>query len=279
MTQDERIDKASLSFGRYLQQIRLEKGISLEVVSKETRIRPDILYAIEEENHEKLPDEVFVRGFLRSYAKAIGAEGDEAVRRYNARLGMIRRIDKSDSEITRTSRSFWPRLLLALAAMVALIGATLFGVSYFRGQGDAPSPPSETVVENEPAAQEPAPPAAIQPSPSNAVPAPETPPVPESAPPVALAPPAVGPASQPPPPSDKLSLKIEAVEETWMKIIIDDQEASEFNLYPGDRIELEAESGYNLLIGNAGGIRMFLNDEPVEIPGDSGDVVNLELPR
>jgi len=270
MTQEERIDKASLSFGRYLQQIRLEKGISLEAISQETRIRPDVLYAIEEENHEKLPDEVFVKGFLRSYARAIGADGDEAVRRYNARLGMIRRIDKSDTEITRSSRSFWPRLLLALAAMAILIGATLFGVSYFRTTEEAPPPLPEAAVE--PPAEKTPPPASPPPAveEDSAKPAP----VPESS---AQAEPIV--EAETPPPPDKLSLKIEAVEDTWMKIIIDRRESNEFNLYPGDRIELEATSGYNLLIGNAGGVRIFLNDKPVEVPGSSGDVVNLELPR
>ena len=46
---------------------------------RETRIRRDALIHIEEEDHEKLPDIVFVKGFLRAYAKAIGADGDEAV--------------------------------------------------------------------------------------------------------------------------------------------------------------------------------------------------------
>jgi len=268
MIEEERVDKASLSFGRYLQQVRLEKGISLEAISKETRIRPEVLYAIEEENHENLPDEVFVRGFLRSYAKAIGADGDEAVRRYNARLGMIRRIDKSDTEITLSSRSFWPRLLLALAAVIALIGATLFGVSYFRNPEDTGQTAAESIAE--------------QPA---AAPAPEAAPTvtedeerPTESAPVADIPPEPAPVVQTPPPPDKLTLDIEAVEDTWMKIIIDEQESNEFNLYPGDRIELEATSGYNLLIGNAGGVRLFLNDKPVEVPGGSGEVVNLELP-
>ena len=85
-------DKVTLSFGRYLQAIRLEKAISLEVVSKETRIRKDMLALIEEENHNKLPDEVFVKGFIRAYAEAIGADGDEAVRRYNSRLQVVQKI-------------------------------------------------------------------------------------------------------------------------------------------------------------------------------------------
>ena len=63
-----------------------------------------------------------------------------------------------------------------------------------------------------------------------------------------------------------------------MKVTIDDQEPIEYTLTPGDRIDLEASSGYKLLIGNAGGITLMLNDQPVRISGSTGQVVNLELP-
>ena len=58
-------DQDSLSFGRYLQAIRLEKKISLEEVSAQTRIGLSSLSMIEQEDIERLPDEVFVKGFLR----------------------------------------------------------------------------------------------------------------------------------------------------------------------------------------------------------------------
>ena len=70
-------EKEPLSFGRYLQAIRLEKKISLEQVSAQTRIGVGNLLLIEQEDHERLPAKVYVKGFLRSYAAAIGADGDE----------------------------------------------------------------------------------------------------------------------------------------------------------------------------------------------------------
>ena len=79
-------------------------------------------------------------------------------------------------------------------------------------------------------------------------------------------------------PAAKLLLRVNTLEETWLKIIIDDLVPMEYSLFPGDRIELEAGSGYNLLIGNAAGVELFLNDQPVAVPGKSGDVVNIELP-
>ena len=62
MTMDN--DRISTSFGRYLQAIRIDKGLSLDTVSKETRIRLETLLQIEEEDFKKLPAEVFVKGFL-----------------------------------------------------------------------------------------------------------------------------------------------------------------------------------------------------------------------
>ena len=74
-------NKQYLSFGRYLKRIRLEKRIQLEEVSQETRIGIDNLLLIENQDHGRLPDEVFVKGFLRAYAQVIDADGDEAVKR------------------------------------------------------------------------------------------------------------------------------------------------------------------------------------------------------
>ena len=124
-------EKVTLSFGRYLQAIRLEKAISLEMVSKETRIRKDTLALIEEENHNKLPNEVFVKGFIRAYAEAIGADGDEAIRRYNSRLQFNQKIQNSENDLKKSTIKFWPRLILSIGALMCLIFLSVLGVSIF----------------------------------------------------------------------------------------------------------------------------------------------------
>lgn len=248
-------DKTSDSFGQYLQAIRTEKQISLETVSEETRIRLETLQQIEEEDHSNLPDEVFVKGFLRAYAKAIGADGDEAVRRYRRRLTVHRKVAHSEAALLRSGKKFWTRLLLSLAALALLIAGSLLAISLVLEQPQStPAPVVEPDVK-----------AADSPKPESAVV--ETP-LPETGS-------NDGAAQQPP---EKLLLRVNTIEETWLKIIIDDLVPMEYSLYPGDRIELEAGSGYNLLIGNAGGVELFLNDQPVTVPGKSGEVVNLELP-
>jgi hypothetical protein len=41
---------------------------------------------------------------------------------------------------------------------------------------------------------------------------------------------------------------------------------------------MKATSLFNLLIGNAGGVELKLNGQPVEVFGKSGQVVNIQLP-
>ena len=77
---------------------------------------------------------------------------------------------------------------------------------------------------------------------------------------------------------EKLTLKIIALESTWIKVIIDEKESTEYQLKSGDEIELEAGTGYNLLIGNAEGLKITLDDKPVFIPGQSGQTVTMHLP-
>jgi transcriptional regulator with XRE-family HTH domain len=248
-------DQPTLSFGRYLQAVRLEKGISLEAVSKETRIRRDVLRLIEEENHNRLPDEAFVRGFIRAYAKAIGADSDEAIRRYHSRLQVIRKIAQSENDLTQSRKRFWPRLLLSIGTLLCLIFLSVSGVSIFL------KPPSNGKQAKPQEVQQP-----VQNNNADSAP--------DSLPPPAIREEEVAAEIV----QKKLVLKIEAMEETWMKVVIDHREHKEFRLNPGDHIELEATNAYNLLIGNAGGVKLILNDNPLEVQGNSGQVVTLQIP-
>ena len=71
-----------MSFGRHLQSLRLEKGISLEAVSKQTRISLDNLLLLEKEDHANLPADVFNKGFIRAYAEVLNVDSEEIIQRY-----------------------------------------------------------------------------------------------------------------------------------------------------------------------------------------------------
>jgi hypothetical protein len=73
--------------GPALRQARQLRGKSIEEASRETRIRPEYLQALERERFEALIGDVYVRGFLRSYSAYLGLDADKVVVVYNRTFG------------------------------------------------------------------------------------------------------------------------------------------------------------------------------------------------
>src|SRR5215475_9232416 len=72
------------SIGARLRHERELLGMSLEEVARATRIPAVSLERIESERWDDLPGEVFVRGFLKSYARTVGLDADEVLAQYSA---------------------------------------------------------------------------------------------------------------------------------------------------------------------------------------------------
>ena len=70
--------------GSTLRQQREKKRMSIAEVSRVTRIPVSTLESIEQDHFDDLPGEVFVKGFLKSYAQSVGLDSDDIVTRYTA---------------------------------------------------------------------------------------------------------------------------------------------------------------------------------------------------
>lgn len=60
--------------GKYLQKIRLYKGVSLDQISEEIRVAKAVLVALEANDMDALPVAVFTRGFVVQYARALAVD-------------------------------------------------------------------------------------------------------------------------------------------------------------------------------------------------------------
>jgi hypothetical protein len=67
--------------GAYLRFHRLHRGVSLEQIAAETKIRPVMLQRVEAEEFGLLPSAVYVRGFVIQYAQFLGLEDPEGLAR------------------------------------------------------------------------------------------------------------------------------------------------------------------------------------------------------
>ena len=75
------------SIGEFFRQVRETKGLTIDEVASKTRIRTDFVKALEDGNFAKLPDQVFARGFVRSYARSLGLDEDDAIHRFAQSAG------------------------------------------------------------------------------------------------------------------------------------------------------------------------------------------------
>ena len=115
-------------FGEYLKSARVERGMSIADLSRATKIKESQLERLESGAIDSLPAEVFVVGFIKAYAREVGADGSEALRRYRQarpKQELVpvapEQLEPSESEPPLHGR----RLGVALVVFLILIVATL----------------------------------------------------------------------------------------------------------------------------------------------------------
>ena len=86
-------------FGKYLRSEREMRGIPLEEIAESTKIQKRFLEALETNYYEVLPGEIFVRGFVHSYAKAIGADIEEILGKFDETVGYKRKGEIQKGEL------------------------------------------------------------------------------------------------------------------------------------------------------------------------------------
>jgi transcriptional regulator with XRE-family HTH domain len=236
-----------LTFGRLLKTLRAEKGLELKTVSAETKIAVSTLRLLEEEAYDKLPDNVFVKGFLRAYAGVLGTSPEALVQNFLAGRHHFNETLRYEASRTESNRSPWQWLILAAGLLVCILYASISAIKT-PSTGTAPETDVSRVEKNVQAGID------------------------------TLSETDVQRPTETPEPQTGYLLEINAVEETWLKVIVDRLDTREYLLNPGDSLELTATSGFNLLIGNATGINLKLNHQPVTLDGKDGQVITRKLP-
>lgn len=68
-----------IRIGQRLQEVRSERHLTLDQISKAIKIKPSFLLAIEEGAYDKLPSSAYAQGFVGNYAKYLGIPRKEAM--------------------------------------------------------------------------------------------------------------------------------------------------------------------------------------------------------
>jgi cytoskeletal protein RodZ len=249
-------------FGSSFKNARESSGLTLEQIASETRISTRFLQAIESEDFGILPGGIFSRGFIRSYAERLGMDPEKALADFE-RLSNYREpvlmegLRVSTPPPDKTNRRLYSVAVLGLVVLVVVV--------YIVTRPSAPL----AVVEPQVATQ------TAQADPPTPAPTPTTEPAPPPAPP-----PQQQPAPEPPEEPramQALALVLEVREETWIKVTADDSVLASEILQPGTTRRFTAQTSIGLVIGNAGGLDIKINDREVRPLGKSGQVRTLTI--
>jgi len=122
------------SVGQHLKGLREAKRMSLAEVSRTTRVPVASVERIEADRFDELPGEVFVRGFLRAYARALEVSPDDILARYTASRRVVWVTPLPITSPVRPARS--RRFGVAIAFVLLLILFTLALSIVLRPRGD-----------------------------------------------------------------------------------------------------------------------------------------------
>ncbi|MBX3333009.1 MAG: helix-turn-helix domain-containing protein [Nitrospira sp.] len=296
------------SVGEFFRQVRETKGLTVDEVASKTRIRTDFVKALEDGNFAKLPDQVFARGFVRSYARSLGLDEEDAIHRFIQSAGSF--YEKQDErerlkirQVEEDRKRQANRKTVAIAIGVAVL-TLIFLLSREQSAVFRQGAPEQASLAKRPvqAGKDLPEPSARGPehAPETAKPS-EVPtglskstadtPHKKDADSTAVAVSKVdsGVVSTVTPGSDgplaglslngvedktdgQLVLDLEATELSWVVVQIDNGSPQESLLRPGEKSHWTGQDQFILTLGNAGGVKAELNGKPQKPFGPSGKV-------
>ena len=280
------------SLGIFLKKSREERHVALDDIAEATRIRRYYLEAIENDEWDKLPSKVFIKGFLKSYAEFLGLDKEAVIHHY-LRTSSVETTEPGAVKKTR-SRSVKPYLImivsvLALVFIIAVIYLNERNISItnkaFQHLGthslekkiegiaekEVTSKKDERkneifLSEDEGAGDE------VTKITLKSKPIDDTKVLEDLTTPMKS-------EEEKKPLLPNLILTANVKSQTWVAISIDERSVKEYLFQPGQTPQWTAEKNFNILIGNAAGIEFSLNGKKVGNLGTQGQVVRIRLPE
>ena len=240
------------SVGEVLRSERLRQGLQVAEIAAATRIRPDLLEAIEAGHFDLLPGGSYRRNFLRLYARQLGLNEDSTIALFHEQYADPP-VELPAPVPDRPSHSL--RLAGALLALV------LSGAVYRLAVNNPATSSGDTATVAAPSSAPSPAPAAVGTA-AREAPAPAPAPYPQN------------PQSEPP---RALRVAFSATEPVWVSVKCDGAQAFVGTLEGADVKTFDASTMVTVLVGNAGGLTILLNGKPVGPLGGHGEIQQVEL--
>ncbi|OGU33331.1 MAG: hypothetical protein A2068_06195, partial [Ignavibacteria bacterium GWB2_35_6b] len=241
--------------------------ISLQLIHNKTRIDIKYLKAIEDGNFDVMP-QVYLRAFLKEYAKSIDLDPEETLKNYEKAVAGLYGIEESAEQETDKSKKETKQekkklvytsenvrgveepsakknnnLIIGFAAAGSVIVIAVLLFILTKGEPEIiKENPYEEILEVNTDRFE-----TSQEVTDERV--------------------------------DSISLKITTKDSSWIRLLIDGAGEQEFIMRPNNQKNFKAAREFTLLTGNAGAIELFLNNTKLNFDGQLGSIRNYKINR
>ena len=235
------------ALGEEFRSAREARGLTLSDVAEQIHIRSVYLNAIENEDWTAIGAPVYVRGFIRTYARFLGLDAEDAVAMFN-RYAPVERAVAAVALTSGDDRGgSGPSLWVLIGSLVAVLLVGFVGYEYWQYlQGNTGREPT-AAVSTQPGTTGAGSPSAVPNARTSAVPNLAPTPVPHH------------------------QLAVHLTQRSWLRVTIDGTTQLE-GIFPAGTTRTFTGSVADLRVGNAGGVVATVNGRPARPLGKDGDV-------
>lgn len=281
--------------GEFLKTERLRQGIQLATITEQTCISRSMLIALEEGDTSRIGTPLLVRSFTRAYCRILRIDPSAVLEKYTGEVPRHERLDDGIKRFREQSLAAREktRLRLIMAAVVVVAIVAVYATAVWFPKRDTATtglesgsttgdrgiadviPPDDVLPPMVPedrtrtdtllaGSAGPVNPAATGTSgaQSNAT---------------ASKPDAAGVPAIVPEPGHRL--RIEALQESWVEVRLDDKKVQGVLIAAGQSREWKVSQGLRLMLGNGAGVKVFWNGKQLKHLGKAGQSVRLRLPE
>ena len=243
------------SFGASLRRERELRGVSLQEIAASTKIGVSMLQAIEDDRLDKLPQGLFVRGFVREYARFLALDEQKILTELSFHASPAPVVDNTVGEQGRRVSSRFAARLVNGGLVAGIFGVVVILILSPRFSSQAKAPVPLPAVN----------------APSPAAPAAQTPEA-QVASNIASVLPGAAINSSTSVLPQPLQLTLTATEDCWIGLDVGGDRVENRVLKKGESFSIVARQNASLAVGNAGGLLVAIDSGPARPLGNRGEV-------
>jgi cytoskeletal protein RodZ len=246
------------SFGASLRRERELRGVTLQEIAAATKIGVTMLQAIEDDRLDKLPQGLFVRGFIREYARFLALDEQKILTELSFHASQLK---VAEPPLAEPGQKISSRLVARLingtlaAGVFAIVAGLIVVPGLPRRAANAVVPPVDAPAVT---TSTPAPAQSIQVASNGGSVLPGSVTTSESA---------TGSVLPQP-----LQLTLTATEDCWIGLDVGGDRVENRVLKKGESFSIVARQNASLAVGNAGGLLVAIDSGPARPLGNRGEV-------